>query len=139
MERVTGDAEAGADIFLAKEGIGGDPAAQLEGQLTGVVHVGFGHEDDEFVAAITRDDVGPAAIGFQDVADTLENEVAFEVAVEIVDKLEAVQVHEDKSEGAAGTRGALPFGGERFHKKTVRLDAGQAVGDGLFLGFLERK
>src|SRR5216684_6564162 len=124
MERVAGDPKAGADVFFAEERIGGDPAAKLEGQLAGVLHVGLGHEDDEFVSTVARDDVGAAAIGLQNMADALENEVAFEVAVEIVDKLEAVEVHEDEGKGAASTSRALPFGGERFHKEAVRLDAG---------------
>jgi hypothetical protein len=29
VQRITGDAEAGADIFLAQQGIGGNPTAQL--------------------------------------------------------------------------------------------------------------
>jgi hypothetical protein len=29
------------------------------------------------------------------------------------------------------------FGGKRFHQEAVRLHAGEAVGDGLLLGFLE--
>ena len=138
VHRETGDAEAGGDIFVAQQRIGGDPAAQLAGELDGLLDAGFRHEDDEFVAAVTRDDIGAAAILFENVADALQDDVAFQVAVEIVDEFEAVEVHQDQREGAIGARGALPFGGERFHEEAVRFDAGEAVGDGLFLSFLER-
>src|SRR5580700_11625896 len=101
VQRVAGDTKAGADVFLAQEGIGGNPAAKLGGQLPSVLHVGLRHQDDEFVSAVTGNDIGTAAIGFEDVADTLENEIAFQVAVEIVDELEAVEVHQDESKSAA--------------------------------------
>jgi hypothetical protein len=71
------------------------------------------------------------------VAHTLKNEVAFEVAIKIVDELEAVKIHEDKREGAAGASGALPFSGKSFHEEAMSLDAGKTVSDGLLLGFLE--
>ena len=71
------------------------------------------------------------------MSDALEDQIAFEVAVEIVDEFEAVQVHEDESEGTPGAGGALPFGRESFHEKAVGFDAGEAIGDGLLLGFLE--
>ena len=132
-----GDAEAGGDIFIAQQRIGGDPAAQLAGELHGLLDAGFRHEDDELVAAVTRDDIGAAAILLENVADALQHDVAFEVAVEIVHEFEAVEVHEDEREGAVGARGALPFRRERFHQEAVRLDAGEAVGDGLLLSLLE--
>jgi hypothetical protein len=102
-----------------------------------VLHVGFGHENDELVSAVAGDHVGAAAVRFKDVAYTLKNEVAFEVAIKIVDELEAVKIHEDESEGPAGASGALPFGGKGFHEEAMSLDAGETVGDGLLLGFLE--
>src|SRR5208282_4693503 len=64
---------------------------------------------------------------------------AFEVAVKIVDELEAVKVHQNEGEGAARACRTLPFSRKRFHEKAVGLDAGQAIGDGLLLSFLEGK
>src|SRR5215470_8974824 len=139
MEGIAGNAEAGADVLFAKERIGGDPAAQLAGELTRVLHGGFRHEYDEFVATVARDDVGAAAVGLENLADALENEVAFEVTVKIVDEFEAVQVHEYESKGAARARGTLPFRGKSFHEEAMRFDAGEAIGDGLLLSLLERK
>ena len=139
VQRIAGDTKTGADVFLAQQRIGGYPPAQFCRQLPGVLHVGLRHQDDEFVSAVTGNDIGTAAIGFEDVADTLENEIAFQVAVKIVDELEAVEVHQDQSKGAAGSRGAFPLGGKSFHEKAVRFDASEAVRDGLLLRLLERK
>src|SRR5271170_3287654 len=104
-----------------------------------MLHVGFRHENDEFVAAIASDDIGAAAIRFKNMADALENEIAFEVAVEIVDELKAVEVHKDEGERAACAGGSFPLGRKGFHKKAMGLDTGEAVRDGLLLGFLERE
>ena len=73
MQRIAGDAEARADIFFAQQWISGNPAAQLGGQLAGVLHVGFRHEDDEFVSAVAGDDVRAPAVGLENVADTLQD------------------------------------------------------------------
>src|SRR5205085_10274920 len=116
-------AEAGADVLPAQQRIGGNPGAQVAGKLACVLHGGFWHQDDEFVAAITRDDVGAAAIGFENLADTLKNQVAFQVAVEVIDELEAVQIHEYECEGAPRACRTFPFRRERFHEEAVRLDA----------------
>ena len=109
VERIAGDAETGADILLAKQRIGGNPAAQFGGKLAGLLHGGFRHQDDEFVSTVAGHDIGAAAVGFQDLANALENQVAFQVAVEIVHELEAVQIHQDESEGTPGARRAFPF------------------------------
>src|SRR5271157_2555185 len=137
VERIAGDAKAGGDVLLAEKRIGGNPAAQLGSQLAGLLHGGFRHEDDELVAAVAGDNIRAAAVAFENLSDALENQVAFQVAVEVVDEFEAVQVHEDESEGTPGTGGALPFGRESFHEEAVGFDAGEAVGDGLLLGFLK--
>src|SRR6516164_2677883 len=139
VQRVAGDAKARADVFLAQQRIGGNPAAQLAGELAGVLHGGFRHQNDKFVAPVARDDVGAATVGLQNLTHALEHEVAFEVAVKVVDEFEAVQIHEHQREGTASARGALPFRGERFHEETMRLDTGEAIGDGLLLRFLKRK
>src|SRR5882672_1880425 len=59
------------------------------------------------------------------------------MAVKIVNKLEAVEIHEDERKGAARAGRALPLRRECFHEKTMGFDAREAVRDGLLLGFLE--
>src|SRR2546429_4493220 len=101
MEWIARDAEAGADVFLAQQWIGGDPAAQLARQLPRMLHIGLRHENDEFVPAVASHNVGAPAIGLQNLPDALENEVALEVPVEIVHEFEAVEVHEHQRKRAA--------------------------------------
>ena len=71
------------------------------------------------------------------MSDTLQDEVAFEVAIKIVHKFEAIQIHQHQREGPASTRRTLPLRGKRFHKEAMRFHAGQAIGDRLLLRFLE--
>src|SRR5258708_38972459 len=129
MERIAGNAETGADVFLAQQRIRRYPAAELAGQLARMLYICFRHQNDKFVSAIAGHNVGAPAIGLQDLPDALEHEVAFEVPVEIVHKLEAVEVHEHERKGASGASGAFPFRGQGFHEKAMSLDAGEAVGD----------
>ena len=105
-----GDAEAGGDVFVAQQRIGGDPAAQFVRELASLLDGRFRHQNHEFVAAVARDDIRAAAILLEDVADALQNHVAFEVAVKIVHELEAVEVHQHQRERPVGARGAFPFG-----------------------------
>ena len=129
-----------AVIFLSRSS--GSEAIQprsLLAKLARLFHGGFRHQDHEFVAAVTRDNIGTAAILLENVAHALQYHVAFEVAVEIVHELEAVEVHQDEREGTVCARGTLPFLRKRFHQEAVRLDAREPVGDGLFLCFLERQ
>ena len=134
-----GDAKAGGDVLVAQQRIGGDPAAQLAGELPRLLDGGFRHQDHEFVAAVAGHHVRAAAILLEDVADALQHHVAFQVAVEIVHELEAVQVHEHERKRPVRARGTLPFRRERLHEEAVRLDAREAVGDGLLLRLLERE
>ncbi len=59
------------------------------------------------------------------------------MTVEIVDEFEAVEIHEDESEGTAGAGRALPLGRKRFHEEAMGFDIGEAVSDGLLLRLLE--
>ena len=59
------------------------------------------------------------------------------MAVKIVDEFEAVQIHQHQREGTSRARRALPFARERLHEEAMGFQAGHAVGDGLFLRFLE--
>ena len=78
VQWIAGDTKAGADIFLAEKRIGGNPSTEFGGQLASLFHGGFRHEDDEFVSTVTGNDIGAAAIGFEDLADALQDEVAFQ-------------------------------------------------------------
>ena len=82
-----------------------------------------GIKQDEFISAVTGHHIGAPAIRFEDMSDSLQNKVALEVTVKIVDEFEAVEVHQHQCKGASGARGAFPLVAQRFHEKTVRFDA----------------
>src|SRR2546429_9771457 len=71
MEWIARDAEAGADVFLAQQWIGGDPAAQLARQLPRMLHIGLRHGNDEFVPSVASHNVGGPAIGLPNLPDGL--------------------------------------------------------------------
>src|SRR5207245_9918277 len=100
---IAGDAEAGAYVFVAQQPIGGYPPTELAGQLPRMFHIGFRHQNDKLVPAVAGYHVGAPAIGLQDLPDALQNEVAFEVSVEIVHEFEAVEVHEPQRKAPAGS------------------------------------
>ena len=95
------------------------------------------HQDHKLIAAVTGHHVRAPATLLQNVPDAVQYQVAFDVAVEIVDELKAVQIDQHQREGPARPRRALPLSGKRFHQKAVSLDAGEAVGNRLLLRFLE--
>ena len=101
--------------------------------------VGFRHQDHEFVAAIPCDHIRAAAALLERFAETLENQIAFQVSLEVVDEFESVHVDQRQRERPSRPRRALPFRRKRVHEEAMGFHAGQAVGDGLFLGFLERQ
>src|SRR2546429_8009469 len=61
MQWVAGDAKARADVLLAQQRIGGDPAPQLAGEPAGAVPCGFPRPERTLLAAIARGDVRAAA------------------------------------------------------------------------------
>src|SRR2546427_9658622 len=107
VKRIARYAEAGADVFLAQQWIGGYPAAELVRQLPRMLHIRFRHHDDKLVSSVAGANVGAPASGLQEPPHALQDEVAFEVPVEIVHKLEAVDGHAQQAKGAAGPGG--PF------------------------------
>src|SRR2546422_53935 len=84
MEWIAGDAEAGAVVFPAQQGMGGAPAARLARQLPPIFNIVSRHKNDNFSPAVASHNIGAPAIGLQNLTDALENEVALEVPVEIV-------------------------------------------------------
>ena len=111
MERIARDAETGTDVFFAQQRIGGYPAAELAGQLPRVLHIRFRHQNDKLISSIASHHIGAPAIGFQNLPDALQNKVAFEVPVKIVNEFEAVEVHEHQRKRAASASGPFPFRG----------------------------
>jgi hypothetical protein len=66
----------------------------------GTVTVNLGKEDHELIPGITADDVLSPDAGLEDLGDLLDGAVSGEVTVGVIDFLEVVDVHHDKSEAA---------------------------------------
>ena len=60
----------------------------------------IGEDDDELIAAEPANDTLSVRHQFELVGDVLENTVADEVAVSIIERLEVIYVHEKHGEGA---------------------------------------
>src|ERR1019366_5519149 len=83
MNRKGGDTEAGSDVLVSQQGIGGEPAAKCIRELPGLLDCRLWHEDYEFLATIARDHIRAAAILFKYVAHALQDYVTFQVSVKI--------------------------------------------------------
>jgi hypothetical protein len=80
-------------VLLAKDA-GDDPLRDL----LGAVVVGIGHEHDELVTAVARNDVAGADVVLDRRGDVAQNAVAVGVSVPIVDRLELVEVEHQHRE-----------------------------------------
>src|SRR5258708_12593154 len=94
MYRECRDSQAGGNILLMQYRVGRDPRSQLCRELMTLLRISFRHQDYEFVATVPCDDVGTAAVLFQDTRPTLQHNIAVQVATETVDQLDPVHIHQ---------------------------------------------
>src|SRR5580658_9469059 len=106
-----------------------DGARKTQGFFAG----GCGHEDDEFVAAVAEAKIGAAAELADAPADAAKQLAADEMAMKIVDELEAVQIEEDEAQGLHVAMGLFQFAFEDFVEMARVEEAGDVVGDGELL------
>ena len=97
---------AGAGLHA---GDAGPDAIDDAGRL---LHAGVLEDQRELVAAQAEGAVRAAQGGAQHVADRLERHVALEVAVVVVERLEAVDVEDDEREALPVARGAVDLLGQ---------------------------
>jgi hypothetical protein len=108
---------------------GGDPVDGAGGDLLRHALLGVGHDQRELVAAVAGGDVVGADPAAQRGADPPQHLVARQVAVQVVDLLEVVEVDQHQRGrlgGAAG--GALDLAPELLVQRGVVEAAGQGVG-----------
>ena len=94
MHGETCDSEAARDVMFAQHRIGGQPLAQALGQHLRLFRSSFGHQHDEFIAAIARHDVRLPRLLLEQAADARQDEVAFEVSHGVVHFFELVEIDE---------------------------------------------
>src|SRR5579863_1344957 len=94
MHGETGDTKAAGDEMFLQHGIGRKPEAQTFGKDLGLLDSGFGHENDELVAAVAGDHVGLPAFLLEQSPHAGKHEVSLEMPQRVVDFLEFVEVNE---------------------------------------------
>ncbi|MNR39434.1 hypothetical protein D3C85_1576420 [compost metagenome] len=66
--------------------------------MTGGVHVGVRQQEEEFLAAVARKKIGAPRLLLAEAAELAQYLVAHLVAVQVVDRLEVVQVEERQAQ-----------------------------------------
>ena len=110
-----------------------DELAQLLDQDQRVLGRGLGEDQHEFLAAIAAEDVAGANAPRDETRQLTEHGIAHPVAVRVVDRLEAVDVHEGHRQWLGVARRALDLTDERAEQRFAVRDSGQAIAGGLRL------
>jgi hypothetical protein len=97
------------------------------GELSGTTFIGLGQDGDELVTAVAPDAVTAAYTTANNCRDVRQNLVATQMAVAIVDGLEAVEIDEANGEVESATGAAIDLPGQFVEKRVVRQAAGERV------------
>ena len=84
----------------------GDHAGRFDG--------GAGQNDGEFLAAITAEEVGWAQHAADRVGKGVQDVIAGAVSMEVVDRLEVIEVEHDDESTACRSGGSVQTGAARF-------------------------
>src|SRR5258707_7194978 len=117
--------------------VAGHDGAYTVGDAVGFIVESFRQDESEFVAAIGGGGVNGGAVDAQDMREPIERVATDEVAVGVVDFLEAVEVQEENGEGAAVAIGALGFGFENVQQAAGVGEPRERVADGEMTHLLE--
>ena len=98
---------------------------------------GLGQQDHEFIATVAEGVVDEAEAALDGGADFIEQAAADEVAVIVIDQLEAVEVEEEDAELVAEAVGAIDLGLDGAVEMARVVESGAVVGDGQFLDLLD--
>jgi len=90
----------------------------------------FRQHKSKFIAAVPRGGINGAAIDAKCVGNAANCAATDEVAVAIVNFFQAVEIEQEKREGAAGAVGALGFVFEDVKQAAIVGEAGERIADG---------
>ena len=130
------DRDRGADRLargLDVEGRRRDGAPDPLGELERLLGRGLGQEDAELLPAEARRDVVVAKLRAEDLGDPLQDGVAGEVAVAVVDVAEQVEVGHDQRQRPLEALGAAELLGQRGREVARVEEAGLRIDAGLGL------
>jgi len=137
--RVGGDAvvHANGDGQLEREKGFSEDGSYAAAEGYGLSGVGLRKKESEFVATDAEGRIGSAESFAESGGGGAENVVAAWMTVLVVDFLEAVQIEDDEAERRAVAVGAVQFLFESFGEEAAVIEAGEGIGDGVELEFLE--
>src|SRR6266404_472287 len=118
----------GRELMVASDALG-DPRADIKGAVNG----GFGQQQSELVAAITRGRVYGTAMQAEDSGDAAERLAADKMAVSVIDDFEVVEIEEQQRERPAGASRADRFRAKGLHQAAIVGQTGERIGAGLAL------
>ena len=130
-------ADVEVDAFAEMELGGAQDVAQAAGDDVGGCLPVWGKQRDELIAAVAEGVVDEAEAVLDGAADFSEQAAADEVAVVVVDQLEAVEIEEEDAELVAEAGGAVDLGLDGVVEMARVVEAGAVVGDGEFLDLLD--
>ena len=116
-----------------------DALAQTLGQQVGAREIGFGQQEDEFLAAVASRNVDIPQALFAAAGYRNQNMVSRDVAVGVVDAFEMVKVDQDNRQGGPVTPGALELAPGGFEEIAAVVQPGQGIGDRQALYLLKRR
>jgi len=116
----------------------GENFADAIGNTMGVVLFRFRENEGEFIAAVARGGINGAAMNAEDIGKAADGAAANEVAIAIVDSLQAIEVEKQHGEGPAGAIGALCFILEDIEQSAVIGQASEWVANGQMVDLLEQ-
>jgi hypothetical protein len=103
----------------------------------GLGGVGLRKKESEFIATDAEGGIGSAESFAESGGSSAKDIVAAWVAVLVVDFLEAVKVEDDEAERGTVAVGAVQFLFEGLGEEAAVIEAGERIGDGVALKFLE--
>jgi len=132
---VDGNADARGErgLFI----VVGEQFANAIGNAAGFVFLCFRKDQGKFVAAITGGGIDGAAVDAENVGEAANGVAANEMAVVVVDFLEAVEVEEKHRKGPAAAVGALGFVFEDVEQAAIIGEASERIAHGEMADLLE--
>ena len=128
--------EAACDLKRTRDGQDGsigDGDSKLFGAFECIFERAAGEGDDEFFAAIPPGEIVGTGEFADTLSDALEDGVADEVAVGIVDKLEVIDICHEDGDGEVFALCADEFLAEHFEDGSAIPESGEAVSGGQFI------